>query len=76
MHLNNFRAGELFGASNGFRVCMGAHYLDGNIMNEKLKGDWLKNWMEKWERNICAVTKKVEKYPQESHAGVANAIQS
>ena len=64
VNLDNVEAGKLFGSSRGFKVCMGAHYLGGCIRDEESKRKWLKDWKEKWERNIHAVTQTVGKYHQ------------
>ena len=44
-------------------------------MDDESKVHWLKNWTDKWERNIHVVTKMGEKYIQESYAVVAHVIQ-
>ena len=41
---------------------MGTRYLGGYIMYDESKRECLKDWTEKWERNIHAVTKTAEKY--------------
>ena len=38
--------------------------------DDKYKGDWLKNWMEKWERDIRVLIKMADKYLQESFSAV------
>ena len=65
MYTENIKAGKLFGARHGFKVCMGAYYFGVNIGYEKPKRDWLKYQMNKWERDVCAATKTVGKYSQE-----------
>ena len=54
---------------------MGARYLDGYIGDDESKGDWLKKRMDKLEEDISAVAKTAERYPQESYATLACAIQ-
>ena len=76
MHTKNLKAGELFVRCHGFKVCTGTRYLGGYIGDEKSKGDWIKKQTEKWERDICALIKTVDKYTQESYATVACAVQS
>ena len=54
---DNIKAGILFGAQQGFKVFTSARYISGYITDKKYKRDWFKYQMEKWERDICAVTK-------------------
>ena len=54
---------------------MGARYIGGYIGDDESKGDWLKNWTDKWERDIHAIRKTAEKYPQKSYAASARAVQ-
>ena len=75
VHKNNIKARGLFRMSLGFRVCAGACYLGSYIKDNESKGDWLKNQMDKWEENICQVTKTVEKNPQERFDVVEFTIQ-
>ena len=53
---------------------MAAHYLGGYIRYDESKREWLKYRMEKWDRNIHAVTKMVGKYSQEDYAAVVCVI--
>ena len=76
MHPNNHKAEELLGQCHGFKVCMGAPFLGGYIEYEKSKDNWLKKKTEKWERDICEITKTAEKYPQERYALEVRVIQS
>ena len=69
-------AGELFGRRHGFKVCTGARYLGVYIGDDISKGDWLKDYIDKWERYICAPRKTADKYPQESYAAVDHVVQS
>ena len=55
---------------------MGASFLGGYIGYDKSKGSWLKKKTEKWEKDICAITKTAEKYPKESYAMEVRMIQS
>ena len=55
---------------------MGARYIGDYIKDDEYKVNCLKNRMEKWERNIHAITEIADKYPQESDTAVACAIQS
>ena len=62
MHSDYLISGKMFVAHHGFNFCTGASYLGGYIGDDESKRDWLKDCMEKWERNICAVTKTAGKY--------------
>ena len=68
--------GKLFCASRRFKVCTSVRYLGIYIRDKESKRDWLKDRMDKWEKNICAVTKTAWKYLQESYAAVVRDIQS
>ena len=76
VHPRNIKAGGIFGRFYGFNVCMGARYIGDYIKDDEYKVNCLKNRMEKWERNIHAITEIADKYPQESDTAVACAIQS
>ena len=54
---------------------MVTRYLGGFIGDEKSKRDWLKYRTSKWEKNICAITKMLGEYPQESYVAVVCVIQ-
>ena len=45
------RGGKVFGALHGFRVCKGARYLGGYIVDNKFKRYWLKE---------CAVVRTIQ----------------
>ena len=47
VHLKKIEVGELFCQCNGFKVCIGAHYLIGYTRENKPKGDWIKKLTEK-----------------------------
>ena len=53
---------------------MGAHYLSRFIGDEKSKRNCLKYQMNKWGKNIRAITKMSEKHPRESYAVVIYVI--
>ena len=55
---------------------MGARYLGGYIGDDKTKCDWLKECVEKYEWNNCALRKTFDKYPQYSYAAVSPAVQA
>ena len=76
VHPQNLEAGESFGWRHGFKVCTGSLYLGGYITDDVSKGDWLKNSTEKWERDICAISKMGDIYHQDSYYAVACAVQS
>ena len=42
---------------------MGTRYLGGYIEDDETKGDWPKERMEKWERDIRSLRKTANKYP-------------
>ena len=63
----NLKEGGIFGASHGFKVFTKACYLGRYIVDEEPKCDWLKNWTEIWEREICGISKIAEKYSQDSY---------
>ena len=48
VHLNNIKLGELFYASHRFRVCTGACYIGGYIMDDKSKGNCITKRIENW----------------------------
>ena len=75
MHPQNLESGEEFRQCHGFKVCTGARYIRGYIRDDKTIGDWLKEIPEKWEREICALRKTTNKYPQERYAAVARVVQ-
>ena len=75
VHPQNLKAGELFVQFNLFKVCIDARYLGGYIVYDISKGDSLKNWTGKLERYIHALSKTVDKYPQESYAAVVRVVQ-
>ena len=54
---------------------MGTHYMGDFIGDDKSKRDWLKYRTSKWEKNICAITKMLGEYPQESYVAVVCVIQ-
>ena len=64
MHNQNLEAGEEIGQRHGFKVCMGARYIEVYIEDDKTKGHWLKERKEKREREICALRKTTNKCPQ------------
>ena len=66
LHPNNLEAEELLFRCRGFKVCTGARYLGGYIGDDESKGGCLKNSMEKWERDIYALSKTADKCPQQS----------
>ena len=76
VHLKNLEAEELFVRHHGFKVCTYASYLGGYIGDDVSKVNCIKNWMDKWERDICALRKMADKYPQESHAMATCTVQS
>ena len=45
VHPDNPEARKMFGASHGFKVCTGAHYLGGYIGDDNSKRKWLKDLM-------------------------------
>ena len=55
---------------------MGAPYIGGYIRDDESKGDWLKTWTDKWERDICTLIITTYKHPQGSYAAVACLVQS
>ena len=57
LHPNNLKAGKSFFQCHGFKVCTGASYIGGYIGDEKFKGYCLKNWTDKWESDICVLSK-------------------
>ena len=73
---DNIEAGKVFGARHGFRVCTGACYLGGYIVDNESKRYWLRKRTLMWEKNINTTRKTAGKYPQESYAAVVRAIQS
>ena len=64
MHPQNLEPGEEFRQRHGFKVCMGARYIEVYIEDDKTKGHWLKERKEKREREICALRKTTNKCPQ------------
>ena len=74
VHSENLKDRNFFGLCHGFRVCTGTCCLGGYIRDDEYKGGWIKTGTDKWERNICAVTKTAEKYIQEGYAAVDRAI--
>ena len=75
MHLENIEAGKEFGKCHGFKMLTGARYIGGYIADDKSKRYWLRERTLIWEKNIGAIRKTMGKYPQESYATVACAIQ-
>ena len=59
----NPEEGGLFGRCHGLSLCTGARYLGGYIGYRVSKSDWLKNWAEKFKRDILALSKTADKYP-------------
>ena len=57
-------------------MCTGARYLGYYIGGDESKGNWLKDCMEKWERDIRDLRKMADRYPQKSYAAMAHAVQS
>ena len=55
---------------------MSACCIGGYIWDDNTQGDWLKMHTEKWERDICAIRKTANKYPQESYSAVDRVVQS
>ena len=55
---------------------MGALYPGGYIGDEKSKGNWLKNWADKWESEIRVLSKTADKCLQESYTAAACVVQS
>ena len=53
----------------------GARYLGGYIRDDETKGDWIKERMEKLERDSCALIRTDDNYSQESYSTVARAVQ-
>ena len=76
MHLENLEAIKVFDARHGFKVCMGAHYLGGYTRDNKSKRDFMIDRTLMWDKNIGTIIKTAGKYPQESYAAVARAIQA
>ena len=66
----------MLGVRRGFKVCTGARYLRGYIRDNKSKRNWLRERTLTWKNNIGMIRKTTGKYPQESYAAVARAIQS
>ena len=54
----------------------GARYIGVYIGDYISKGNWIKKRTDKLERDICALRKMADNYPQESSAAVACAVQS
>ena len=42
VHPENLKARKEFGSRHGFKVCMGARYLEGYIRGNESKHDWLR----------------------------------
>ena len=74
-HPQNLKTGEGFGWPHGLKFCTGARYLGGYTGDDKTKGGWLKERMEKWEIDIRALIKMAYKYPQESCATMTRGVQ-
>ena len=55
--------------------CAQAHVIYWFIGDEKSRGDWLKERTKKWDRDIYALRKTADNYPQESYTAVARAVQ-
>ena len=66
---------EVFGQCRGFKVCMGAHYLRVNIGDGESKPDCIKNCAEKWEKDICDLRKKADKYPWGTYSEAEHVVQ-
>ena len=54
---------------------MGARYLGGYIGDDISKGGCLKERTDKWERDIRALIKTADNYPQEINVAVAHTVQ-
>ena len=74
-HPENIKAGKVFGARHGFRVCTGAHYLGGYIGYNKSKRDWLRERTLTREKNINTISKTAGKHPYDSNSVEVHAIQ-
>ena len=75
VHPENLKASRVFGERNGFKVCTVVHYLRGYIGDEKYNINCLRERTLTWEKKIGKIRKTAGKYPQESYAAVARAIQ-
>ena len=56
-------------------MCIGMRYIGGYIWDDEFKSYWMREHTLTWEKNIGTISKTVGKYPQESYAAVAPAIQ-
>ena len=66
----------MFGKHHRFKVCTGERYIGGYISYDKSKRNHLIDLTLTWENNIRTIRETAGKYPQESCAAVAHAIQS
>ena len=57
-------------------MCTTAIYLEGYIGDDIYKGDWIKKHAANWKRDLCAIRKTADKYPQDIYAVVDRAVQS
>ena len=57
------------------KFCPISCYIGSYTGDDESKCGWIKDWTEKWERNICVVTKTTGKHPQKSYSAVVRAIQ-
>ena len=71
----NIEAGKVSVARHGFKVCKGARYLRGYIMDDKSKCNCMRERTLTWEKNISTIRKIGGKYSQESYAAVVRVIQ-
>ena len=75
MHPDNLKKRKLFVVRLEFKVCTSTRYFGSYIGDGRSKRNWIKDWTEKWDRNICADTKTAGKCSQEIYAAVVCDIQ-
>ena len=75
MHPKHFNSGKYFCKCHGFKLCMGARYLEGYIMDNKSNSNWLRYRTLTWEKILSRSGENPGKYPQESYFAVVRAIQ-
>ena len=75
MHPDNNETGKQFGLRHGVKFCTGARYIDGFIVDDESKFDWLQDCTSKWEKEIHMIIETAGKYPQENYGMVVRVIQ-
>ena len=76
VHLENIKAGKVFGRHHGFRVCTCSCYLQGYIVDDESKRDWFRERTLPWENNINIIRETTGKHPQNIYTAMVRTIQS